>query len=108
MLEKIKSIGPLRLIHAAVILVLVVSAPFAGGVPAHSGWSMWPSLLAPAIAPMFFFVMGLDILMAAVYRSSAEGKERQRFGWVLKVDIFLLLLLFVAWWPFFSSLVSAG
>ena len=105
MFAKLSSIGTLRIVHASVIILLILTAPFAGGEPAHSGLSMWPSLLAPAIAPIFLFVMGLDIMMAAIFRSSAEGAERERFSFILKVNVALLLGLFFAWLPFFNSLL---
>ena len=107
MLEKILSIGPLRIVHSLVLLALAATAPFAGAAPVYAGLSMWPTLIAPALAPIFMFVLGLDMMMAGIYRSSAEGAERQRFGWILKVDLLLLLLLVFAWLPFFSSLLDA-
>jgi hypothetical protein len=105
--EFLRQIGPLRVLHGLFIIVLAVSAPFAGGEAAYSGLAMWPTLIAPALVPIFVFVLPLDMTMAAVARSGAEEEERFRLGRVLKLDTFLFVLLLAAWLPFFGQLLAA-
>ncbi len=93
--------------HALFLLVLVLSAPFAGGESARSGWAMWPTLIAPALVPIFFFVLPLDMTMTAIGRAGAEGEERARLTTVLRFDVLLLAVLFGAWLPFFLELLNA-
>ncbi len=107
MSEFLRQIGPLRVLHGLFIIVLAASAPFAGGEAAHSGLSMWPTLIAPALVPIFVFVLPLDMTMAAVARSGAEAGERLRLGRVLRFDAGLFVLLLAAWLPLFSQLLSA-
>ncbi len=106
MLEFLRKIGPLRVMHAAFLLVLVLSAPFAGGESARSGFAMWPTLIAPALVPIFNFVLPHDMTMAAIGRASAEGAERARLTTVIRFDALLLVLLVGAWLPFFLELLS--
>ncbi len=107
MREFLRQIGPLRVLHGLFIIVLAVSAPFAGGEAAYSGPAMWPTLIAPALVPIFVFVLPLDMTMVAVARSGAESAERFRLGRVLRFDVGLFVLLLAAWVPFFASLLSA-
>lgn len=107
MFEFFRKIGPLRVLHGLTIVILVVTAPFADGSSARSGLAMWPTLIAPAVAPIFLFVLPLDMTMAAIGRSSAESDdERRRLTTVLRFDVLLLVVLVLAWLPFFMALAS--
>ncbi len=107
MFSLFRKIGPLRVMHALFLLVLVLSAPFAGGESARSGWAMWPTLIAPALVPIFVFVLPLDMTMTAIGRACAEGAERARLTTVLTFDVVLLTVLVGAWMPFFLKLFAA-
>jgi hypothetical protein len=106
MLKLFQKIGPLRVLHALFLLVLILSAPFAMGESAHSGLRMWPTLIAPALVPIFVFVLPLDMTMAAISRSGVEGEEHQRLTTVIRFDMILYALLLGAWMPFFLSLLQ--
>lgn len=102
-----EKIGLLRVLHALLLLALILSAPFAGGESARSGIEMWPTLIAPALVPIFVFVLPLDMTMAAISRSGQHGDERARLTTVIRFDLLLLLLLLVAWLPFFLALLGS-
>ena len=104
MLKLFRKIGLLRVLHAAFLLLLVLSAPFATGESVHSGIRMWPTLIAPALVPIFVFILPLDMTMAAVSRSGATGEEYQRLTTVIRFNMILYALLLGAWAPFFLSL----
>lgn len=106
MLNLFRKIGPLRVLHAAFLLVLVLSAPFAAGESAHSGIRMWPTLIAPALVPIFVFVLPLDMTMSAISRSGVEGDEYNRLTTVIRFNLLLFALLLGAWMPFFLSLLN--
>ncbi|KAA3630842.1 MAG: hypothetical protein DWQ08_05615 [Proteobacteria bacterium] len=106
MLEFIRKIGTLRLLHAMLLAALILSAPFAGGESARSGLAMWPTLIAPALVPIFVFVLPLDMTMAAISRAGEEGAEHARLTTVLRFDLLLLVLLLGAWLPFFMALLD--
>ena len=50
-------LGPLRLMLVVSVFVLIVLAPLVGSDVYYSGWKMGPTLIAPAVVPIFFFVI---------------------------------------------------
>ena len=104
MMQLFRKVGPLRVIHALFLLILILSAPFSGGESARAGLAMWPTLIAPALVPIFVFVLPLDMIMAAVSRSGVEGAEHARLTTVIRFNLVLFVLLLGAWLPFFLDL----
>ena len=98
-------VGFLRVVHGLFLVLLMVSVPFAGGESARHGLAMWPTLIAPALVPIFIFVLPLDMFMAAVSRGGATEREVSRLNRVLKYDIVLLILLLLTWVPFFARII---
>jgi len=99
-------LGPLRAMLAASTLILVALRPFAGGRVIYTDWHILPTMVVPALVPIFFFVLLLDMMMAAVFRSSADDAGQARFTRVLYIEAALVVLLLAAWLPFFLSLGS--
>jgi hypothetical protein len=100
----LRRIGALRVMLAALTLAVVAFAPFARGEVSYSGWAMVPTLIVPAISPIVFFVLLLDMLMARVFLGSTDETGRQRYRTVLWMDVVLVGLLVLAWIPFFMTL----
>ena len=104
-----KYIQELRLLRVVMIcftLALVILSRFAGDEIIYSGWKIIPSLIAPALAPIMFFVIWLDVLMSWVFSIDAEKGEKSRFGRIVVTDIVLAVILTVSWFGYFSRLVS--
>jgi len=97
-------VGVLRALLYTATLVLAASAPFAGGEVRYSGWAMYPTLLSPILTAAMFFVLALDVLMSWVFMYDLEGPARARYRNLLRIEALLLLLLALAWLPFFLSL----
>ena len=104
MIKYLKEMRALRVIMASVTLYAVVSSRFTGDEVHYSGWEMVPSLIVPAIVPILFFVIWLDILMTWVFRVDAVGEERSRLGRALIVSFSLVVLLILSWIGYFLSL----
>jgi hypothetical protein len=100
----IDTLGPLRTMLCAGILVVVALRPWAGGAASYSGWSMVPTLIAPALVPLLFFVLLLDMLMSRVFMTDTEGPDRARFRRILWIETGVLALLLAVWGPFFFAL----
>ena len=98
--------GALRVILGVFTLAVVLMAPLAGGAVQKSGWRMFPTLIVPAVAPLFFFGYLLIMLMSRVFMSDASPRERQRLRMVIRTDAVLLALLVLAWGPFFYRLLG--
>ena len=98
----IERLGILRTLLAAVLVLFIAMAPFAGDHVEYSNWRILTSLVAPAFAPILFLVVVFDIVMSRVVMSADERKER--YGTVLWTYIGLLFAAALAWGPFFGKL----
>lgn len=106
MLNKIiDHLGFLRFLLALIILLLVLAAPFSGTSAQYSGWGLYPSVIAPALVPMFLFIMPLDMTMCAIYMSGKDGAGRRRYRSIIWIDLALLSILILVWIPFFLRLL---
>ena len=94
----------LRIVMAVTTLFVSLSSLFSGEEIHFSGWEMVPTLIVPAIVPILFFVIWLDVLMTWVFRVDAEGEDRIRLGKILLFDLALVSLLTLSWIGYFLSL----
>lgn len=104
MIKYIKEMRALRLILVGVTLFVIVLSRFAGDEIHYSGWEIVPSLIVPAIVPLLFFVILLDVLMTWVFRVDAVGEERSRLGRAFVISLSLVVLLTLSWIGYFLSL----
>ena len=101
-----RDMGPLRGMMAVVVLILVLSAPAALTPASAYGWSVLPTVVAPALFVIFIFVLPLDVVMTLVFRSDKEGEERARLSKVLVIDVVLTAALALSWTPYILSLLD--
>ena len=99
-------VGPLRFMLYLLILILTISALFSMGGTQKSGFMMFPTLIAPAIVPMLFFVNLLDVTMCAIMMSGKGATERRRYRHMIWYDLISLIVLFAAWSPFYKRLLQ--
>ncbi len=97
-------LGPLRQMLVLGVLALVVLRPVPGTPPAYAGWGMIPTLVFPALVPLFFMVLLLDAIMSAVQLASHPG-ERRRYQTAIGVSLGMALLLMLWWWPYFGAIL---
>jgi hypothetical protein len=102
----INKIGMLRALLSFGVLIVIITAPFADAPVVYSGWAMFPTLIAPALVPILFFVYPLELTMTRIFMSDKEGEERARYKFILWVDIIMLLGLVIVWLPFFLRLLQ--
>ena len=100
----VQYIGVLRLMLLTLAYTLIAFRPFADGDYEYFAWSMVPKLIVPALVPIVFMVMLLNILMAFVFMSDKEGTERKRFQNVIGIDVFTAIVMLVVWFGFFMSI----
>ncbi|HEU5338420.1 MAG TPA: hypothetical protein VFU39_03950 [Sulfuricaulis sp.] len=100
-----KWMGPLRLMLMSGSLVLVVLRPVPGTPPAYAGWEMLPTLVFPALVPLFFMVLLLDAIMGAVQLVS-HPEQRRRYQTVIGVSLGTALLLVLWWWAYFGAIIG--
>ena len=87
------------------ILLMIVSAAFSLGGLQKSGIMMFPTLIIPAMVPMMFFILPLDMTMCAIMMSGKGDEAKQRYRRLIICDLAAMVALFAAWWPFYSRLI---
>ena len=101
----IRFTGPLRAMLFAGIIAMAAAAAFSAGGMQTSGIMIFPTLIVPAVVPMIFFVLPLDMTMCAIMMSGKTDAEKKRYRKLILCDIVAMVLLFAAWWPFYSKLI---
>ena len=101
-------LGVLRLLLCLGVVFVTVLAPLAGDDVFYSGWQMVPTLVAPAVMPIFFFIILLDTMMCLVYRLDNTGNERRRLIWIVRIELALLVVMILAWLPAFHRLLGGN
>ena len=102
----VQLLGTLRLMLVVSVFALIALAPLVGSDVFYSGWKMGPTLIAPAVVPIFFFVILFDVLMCLVCRVDKSAIERQRFESIVRVELVLLALMVALWVPAFYRLLD--
>jgi len=106
MTKFIQDLRPLRVVMIIFTLIVCVLSRFAGDEVILTGWQVVPTLIAPALAPIVFFVIWLDVLMSWVFKIDAEQTEKQRFVRIITTDLVLVAILSASWFGYFSRLVE--
>jgi hypothetical protein len=101
-MDYIGRLGILRALLGALLLVVVIMAPFAGGADDRAGWSALPSLIAPALLPILIMVVLFDLAMTRVTMPAAQ--RAARYTTILWTYVALLGAAALAWGPFFARL----
>jgi hypothetical protein len=99
-------LGALRVMLVVSVFVLIALAPLVGSDVFYSGWKMAPTLIAPAVVPIFFFVILFDVLMCRVCRIDKPEIERQRLDSIVRIELVLLVLMVALWVPAFYRLLD--
>lgn len=108
-MQKLLTIGPLRLALTTLVLLLIFAAFFADGKVYMHDWRLFPSVIAPSVTTMILFVLPLDITMSWVFKASTnEASEIKRLGMVIKIDCVLFAMLILAWLPFMLTVLDVN
>lgn len=106
MISLMERFGVLRLMLAALVLILAALVPFAGEPIEYEGWKAIPTLIAPVIAPIVFMGVLLDLLMARVWITEADAGLRRRLNGITILDLVLVAVLLVSWGSYFRELTG--
>lgn len=101
----LNTLRKLLFIGAIVIIVFPADANVDISV---EGWGMWSTLMVPIFAPITFFVLLLDMMMARVVIGEYEGKQRDKYKSIVILNLLLASGIFVAWYPYFATILSSG
>lgn len=96
----------MRWMLLALTLLLIVTAPLTLWITGSEGIRLFISTIAPALVPPLFFVYPLDMTMARVKMDGADSATRAYHKRIIKLNIWQMGLLFLAWLPFFLTLLD--
>lgn len=103
----IARIGTLRFMLQALAVVFIFLSLSVGDKVYYSGWKIFPSLIVPALIPILFFGMLLELLMSTVFLVDAEEPEKKsRFKMIVKTDVLIIAGILVFWVPVFLKLLN--
>ncbi|NOZ10336.1 MAG: hypothetical protein GXP09_04745 [Gammaproteobacteria bacterium] len=100
----ISYVGVLRVLLHGVSVMVIGFSRITGGPPVYTGWEMVPSLIVPALVPIVFFVLLLDMMMAMVFMVDRTGEIRRRYRVIALIDLALVVALFFFWLQYFLSI----
>lgn len=105
-ISTIREAGVLRQLLFALTVFLVLIAPFAFLEESREGFRFFAPVVAPALIPPMFFVYPLDMTMCLVKKDGAPDPVAARLSRMIKLNAWSMLALFLAWLPFFFSLLA--
>jgi hypothetical protein len=102
----VKTLGAQRVVLTVLVLLVVLSAPVAyNSDTTYEGWMVLPTIIAPALSPILFFLLLLDMLMSKVFMSQHDDAGKKRFRFILISHTVTLAVLLVSWLPFLLALM---
>lgn len=108
MIKFFTRLGVLRGLLVVIVLVLIVMGPVSGGDAQITGFAVLTSVVAPAFYVIMLFVLPLDITMSRVFMGEAEGEEKLRYRFIIRLELVLLALMLLAWLPFILKLLETA
>jgi len=101
-----QTMGIQRSFLVLVTLSLVILSFFSGGEYAMHGWRTLPTLVAPSLVPILFFVLCLDMMMSLIYSVESSDAVKRRYRNIIRIHLVLVIVLVAFWTPFFVRLVA--
>ena len=106
-MKLIERTGPLRFMLQALAIIFIFLALSVGDTIYYSGWKMLPTLIVPALIPIIFFGMLLELLMSTVFMIDAEEPDtKARFKQIIKTDVLIVAGILLFWVPVLVNLLN--
>ncbi|MBI2799746.1 MAG: hypothetical protein HYX63_05580 [Gammaproteobacteria bacterium] len=96
----LEKLGVLRSLLLASALVITGMGPFVDGTADLHSWRIFPTVIAPTLMVILAFSIPLDMTMLRIFMSDSTNNERQRLGFVIRVEAIILVVMLAAWYPF--------
>jgi hypothetical protein len=106
--QNFSKLGALRTMLVTIVLFLILIGPISGGEARTAGFALFTSVVAPAFYVIMLFVLPLDITMSRVFMGEAQGAERARYRFIIRLEIALFALMLLAWLPFILRLLGSA
>ena len=69
-------------------------------------WNIFPTLIAPVMAPLLLVVIFFDYLMSRIQAADAQGEKRDHFIAISRIELMIMAIMFLYWLPFFITLLK--
>jgi len=101
---KLMSQGVLRILLQSTAIVVIVAVPFSEPKWNPIGWEIVPGAVIPALAPILFILLMLDVMMCAVWKADTEDQnEAARLSFAIKTHLTVGATLMALWINSFSG-----
>lgn len=102
----VSAIGPLRLMLQVLAFIFIFLSQSVGTKMIYSGWELLPTVIVPAVIPIVFFGMLLELMMSTIFMFDAEEvAKKSRFKTIVVIDVALIAGLLLLWVPTFVRLL---
>lgn len=96
--------GALRLLLQCVALVFIAALPFAEPAWQPTGSEILMGAVVPAVAPIIFILLMLDVLMCVVWKAdSSDEAEISRLSFSIKTHLIVGGVLILLWLASFQD-----
>ncbi len=109
--SRLASLGTLRLGLIAIAMVNMllpvidsILRRLTASDMSDSIWYIFPTLIAPAMAPLLLVVMFFDYVMSRIQAADAQGEVRDHFIAVSRIELMIMAIMILFWLPFFILL----
>jgi len=100
------SLGVMRISLVILAIGLMAISPKPGTPMGLDGYQVVTTLVAPALAPIVFMVLMLDMMMGRIFMGSASGAERERYRRIAATNLAVGIILVLWWAPYFVRLMK--
>lgn len=98
--------GLLRNLLHILAFVFIIILPFAGPTWNPQGWDVVLGAVVPALAPMIFIIIMLDVLMCKVFQTDAqESSMKLHYGLIARTNSVIALVLLLFWLEAFNDVL---
>lgn len=96
----VRRIGPLRFMLQFLAFIFIFLSQSVGTRMVYAGWEFMSTVIVPALIPLIFFGMLLELMMSTVFMLDAEEPDKKaRYRTIVKIDVMLIVGLLLFWVP---------
>jgi hypothetical protein len=96
--------GLLRILLHLLAFAFILILPFAEPSWNPQGWDLILGAVVPALAPMIFIIIMLDVLMCKVFQTDAQDLlMKQRYGLIARTNFSIAVVLLLFWLAAFQD-----
>lgn len=98
LLDRLKNMGLLRNLLHLTALIMAAMMPFAGGPEYSADWNLFFGGILPAMGPIVVIIIGLDMMMSAIWRADAIDEDRKKhFHFIIRTHQIVGAILLASW-----------